>query len=194
MQFCICHGLKTDIIQRSKNYIHLCTRFFNDGFFSLQHLGTDLMKSSKLLFSHWQFTLMCLIVSSEISGGLIHYEVYSMPDQALHSIGLFTSGIISLCWLFSAWMIPGWKQSCPGDQHTCWTKCDRRIIDAIFKLFNTSGRWLWITFPLSWAYLGLLRKGTIPKLLPVNVFGRKGVWSVPYSLGLRFLFRQSELN
>jgi hypothetical protein len=85
--------IETDIIKRFESSISLYTSFIDDEFCAwhrsdkdFENFASELNRadpSIKVIWSSLSKTAIFLDFSSEISGGSIHYEVYSKP--AMHA-------------------------------------------------------------------------------------------------------------
>jgi hypothetical protein len=191
--------IETDIIKRFESSIILYTRFIEDGFCAWHGSDKDFKKiasefnsadpSIKVIWSSLSKAAIFLDVSSEISGGSIHYEVYSKPGNAYAYLPL---GSFHVRNSFPAWikaeLIRRWTRSSDPKR---WAKhC--QLFYSKLRDIGYDGQFLLAAFAkITWADR---TKTLTPKMPSVDTFGRKCVLSVPNSPGLRLLFRQSELN
>lgn len=191
--------IETDIIKRFERSISLYTRFIDDGFCGWHGSDEDFKTfasdfscadpSIKVIWSNLSKGAIFLDVSAEISKGSIHYEVYSKPGNAYAYLPLGSFHV--RC------SFPGWiraeliRRLTRSSDQTRWAK-NCQLFYSKLRDIGYGSKFLLAEFAkITWADR---TKALAPKVLPVNAFDRKCVWSVPNSPGLRFLFRQSELN
>ena len=127
-------------------------------------------------------------MAAEISGGSIHYEVYSKPSNAYAYLPLGSFHVRSS---FPAWIKAELIRRLTrlSDQKRWAKHC--QLFYSKLRDIGYDGQFLLAAFAkITWADR---TKALTPKLPSVNAFDRKCVWSVPNSPGLRLLFRQSEL-
>ena len=103
--------IETEIIKRFKSNISLYTRFIDDGFcgwhgsdedfeiFASEFSRAD--PSIEVIWTNLAHKAIFLDLSTEISGGLIHYEVYSKPGNAYTYLPLGSFHVRSS---FPAWI------------------------------------------------------------------------------------------
>ena len=130
-----------------------------------------------------------LDVAAEISGGSIHYEVYSKPGNAYAYLPLGSFHVRSS---FPAWIKAELiRRLTRSSDQKRWAKHCQLFFSKLRDAGYGSHFLLAEFAKITWADRV---KALSPKILPVNDFGRKCVWSVPNLLDLRSLFRQTELN
>ena len=145
--------------------------------------------SIKVIWSSLSKAAIFLDVSSEISDGSIHYEVYSKPGNAYAYLPL---GSFHVRNSFPAWIKAELirRLTCSSDPNR-WAK-NYQLFYSKLRDIGYGRQFLLAEFAkITWADR---IKALTPKLPFVDTFDRKCVWSVPNSPGLRLLFRQSELN
>ena len=191
--------IETDIVRRFKRHISLYTRFIDDGICGWHGSDEDFEKfasefnradpSIEVVWTSLSHKAIYLDVAAEISGGSIHYEVYSKPGNAYAYLPLGSFHVRSS---FPAWIKAELiRRLTRSSDHKRWAKHCQLFFSKLRDAGYGSHFLLAEFAKITWADRV---KALSPKILPVNDFGRKCVWSVPNSLGLRSLFRQPELN
>ena len=191
--------IETDIIKRFKSSISLYTRFIDDGCCGWHGSDEDFENfasefshadpSIKVIWTSLSKGAIFLDVSAEISGGSIHYEVYSKPGNAYAYLPL---GSFHVRCSFPAWIKAElMRRLTRSSDQNRWAKSCQLFYSKLRDIGYGSQFLLAEFAKISWADR---TKAMIPKVVLQNTLDRKCVWSVPNSLGLRSLFRQSELN
>jgi hypothetical protein len=191
--------IETDIIKRFKSSISLYTRFIDDGCCGwhgsdedFENFASEFSRadpSIKVIWTSLSKGAIFLDVSAEISGGSIHYEVYSKPGNAYAYLPL---GSFHVRCSFPAWIKAElMRRLTRSSDQNRWAKSCQLFYSKLRDIGYGSQFLLAEFAKISWADR---TKAMIPKVVLQNTLDRKCVWSVPNSLGLRSLFRQSELN
>jgi hypothetical protein len=191
--------IETEIIRRFKSNISFYTRFIDDGFcgwhgsdedfevFASEFSRAD--PSIKVIWTNLAHKAIFLDLSTEISGGSIHYEIYSKPGNAYAYLPLGSFHVRSS---FPAWIKTELiRRLTRSSDQKRWAKHCQLFYSKLRDIGYGSHFLLTEFAKITWADRA---KALSPKILPVNAFDKKCVWSVPNSPGLRSLFRQSELN
>jgi len=191
--------IETDIFRRFKRNISLYTRFIDDGFCAWHGSDEDFEifaeefnradPSIKVTWSVLSYSAVFLDVATEISGGSIHYEVYSKPGNAYAYLPLGSYHIRSS---FPAWIKAELHRalSRSSDQSRWAKRC--QLFYSKLRDIGYGSQFLLTEFAkVLWADR---TKVIAQKVSPLSSFDRRCVWSVQNSPGLSELFRTSTLN